>query len=92
METIPCSSLSLQGAEGVPVPHGPKDAVHDQLAGPATAGGDSGGGVVVLGGLDLCCVPESRAESGPHCCRPHPRGTAIQYVSAGPMGLHDGCW
>ena len=40
-------SLSLQGVKGVPVPHGPKDALHDQLEGPAAASGDSAGGAVV---------------------------------------------
>lgn len=47
---------------------------------------------MVPGGLDLRRVPEPRAESGPDCCRPHPRGAAVQHVSAGSMGLHDGCW
>lgn len=47
---------------------------------------------MVPGSLDLRCVPEPRAESGPDISRPHPRGAAIQHVSAGPMGLHDGCW
>lgn len=96
--TISPSSLSLaplhslsQGAEGVPVPHGPEDALHDQLAGPAAAGGDSAGGALVPGGLDLRRVPEPRAESGPDRSRTHPRGAAVQHVSAGPMGLHDGC-
>lgn len=47
---------------------------------------------MVPGGLDLRRVPEPRAESGPDHRRPHPRGAAVQHVSAGPMGLHDGCW
>lgn len=47
-----------QGVKGVPVSHGPEDALHDQLAGPETPGGDPAGGAVVPGGLDLRCVPE----------------------------------
>lgn len=46
---------------------------------------------MVPGGLDLRCVPEPRAESGPDRGRTHPRGAAVQHVPAGPMGLHDGC-
>lgn len=84
----PCLS---QGVEGVPIPHGPEDALHDQLAGSAAAGGDSAGGAVVPGGLDVRRVPDPRAESGPDLHRPHPRGAAVQHVSAGPMGLHDVC-
>lgn len=85
-------SLSLQGVKGVPVPHGPKDALYDQLAGPAAAAGDSASGAVVPGGLDLRCVPEPRAESGSDISRPHSRGPAVQHVFAGPMGLYDGYW
>ena len=67
------SSLTFsQGVKGVPVPHSPEDTVHDQLARRAAAGGDSPGGAVVPGGLDLSRVPEPRAESGPDRCRPHP--------------------
>lgn len=47
---------------------------------------------MVLGGLDFLRVPESGAEPGSHRRRTHPRGTAVQHVSAGPMGLHDGTW
>lgn len=87
---LPLRSLS-QGVKGVPVPHRPADALHDQLAGPAAAAGDSPGGAVVPGGVDLRRVPEPRAESGPDHSRTHPRWAAVQHVPAGPMGLHDGC-
>lgn len=85
------SSSSFQGAKGVPVPHRPEDALHDQLAGAAATAGHSAGGAVVPGGLDRRRVPEPRAESGPDCSGTHPRKAAVQHVSAGPLGLHDGC-
>lgn len=84
------SPCSTQGVKSVPVPHGPEDTLHDQLAGPAAAASHSAGGAVVPGGLDVLRVPESGAESGSHRCGSHSRGAAVQHVSAGPMGLHDG--
>lgn len=84
------NALRSQGVKGVPVPHRPEDALHDQLAGPAAASGDPGGGAVVPGGLDLLGVPEPPAEPGRDHCRPHAGGPAVQHVSAGSMGLHDG--
>lgn len=47
-----------QSVEGVPVPHGPEDALHDQLACGAAAGRDPAGGAVVPRGLDVRRVPE----------------------------------
>lgn len=55
----PSLSSLLQGAESVPVPYGPKDPIHDQLAGAASAGGHSAGGAVVPGGLDLSRVSDT---------------------------------
>lgn len=81
-----------QGPDGLPVPHGPEDTIYDELAGPAAAGSDSFGGAVVPVGLDLSRVPESRAEPCSYHSGPHARRTAVQHVSAGPMGLHDGSW
>lgn len=83
------SSLA-QGAEGVPVPHRSEDPVHDQLEGPEAAAGHPAGRLVVLGGVDVGCVPEPRAEPRPDHSRTHSGGAAVQHVSAGQMGLHDG--
>lgn len=90
LSLLPASSA--QGAEGVPVPDGPEDALHDQLARPAAACRHPAGGALVPGGLDVSRVSEPRAEPGTDRSRTHPRRTAVQHVSAGPMGLHDGCW
>lgn len=83
------SSLA-QGAEGVPVPHCTEDPLHDQLEGSEAAAGHPAGRLVVPGGVDVGCVPEPRAEPGPDHGRTHSRGAAVQHVSAGHMGLHDG--
>lgn len=83
------SSLA-QGAEGVPVPHRPEDPLHDQLEGSEAAAGHPTGRLVVLGGVDLGRVPEPRAEPGSDHSRTHTGGAAVQRVSAGQMGLHDG--
>lgn len=83
------SSLA-QGAEGVPVPHRPEDPVPDQLEGSEAAAGHPAGRPVVLGGLDVGCVPEPGAEPRPDHGRTHSGGAAVQHVSAGQMGLHDG--
>lgn len=83
------SSLA-QGAEGVPVPHGAEEPVHDQLEGAQAAAGHPAGGPVVPGGVDVGRVPEPRAEPGPDRSRTHSGGAAVQHVSAGQMGLHDG--
>lgn len=83
------SSLA-QGAEGVPVPHRTEEPVHDQLEGSEAAAGHLAGRLVVLGGVDVGCVPEPRAEPCPDHSRTHSGRAAVQHVSDGQMGLHDG--
>lgn len=82
--------LPSQSINGLPVTHGPEDAIYDQLAGSAAVGSDSLGGALVSGGLDLGCVPEPASEPSSYHDGPDPRRPAVQHVSAGPMGLHDG--
>ena len=82
--------LRPQGPEGVPVAHGAARPVHDQLAGAASAGHHHAGGLLVPGGLDLRRVPAPGPPGGPHPRGLHPRPAAVQHVSDGPLGLHDG--
>lgn len=86
----PLSAASLQGAEGVPVPHGAEDPLHDQLASAAAAGHHPAHRLLVPGGLDFRRLPEPGPEVGSDRRGLHARRAAVQHVPAGPLGLHDG--
>lgn len=55
-----------QGVEGVPVPHGPENPLHDQLASAASAGHHPAHCLLVPGGLDICRLSECGQEDGSH--------------------------
>lgn len=86
------SLVPPQGAEGVSVPNSPEDPLYDQLPSVAPAGYHPAHRLLVPGGLDICCLSEPRQEVGSHRCGLHARWAAVQHVSAGSLGLHDGCW
>lgn len=91
-QTCSCGSFSgfLQGFEGVPVSHGSEDPLHDQLEGSVSPVHRSADCALVPGGVDFGCVPEPRLGLGTDRRGLHPRGSPVQYVPAGPLGLHDG--
>lgn len=83
-------SVFLQGSEGVPVSHRSADPLHDQLEGSVPLVHHSPDRALVPGGLDVGRVSEPRLALGTDHCRLHSRRSAVQHVSAGSLGLHDG--
>lgn len=90
--SVRASLLPPQGAEGVSVPNSSEDPLYDQLSSVASAGYHPTHRLLVPGGMDICRLSEPRQEVGSHRCGLHARWAAVQHVSAGSLGLHDGCW
>ena len=91
MMTVYFHNVPPQGTEGVPLQDSPKDPLHDQLAGAASAGHHPAHRLLVPGGLDVRGLPEPGQEVGAHRRGLHARRAAVQHVPAGSLGLHDGC-
>lgn len=82
---------STQGAEGVPLTHGPESALHVQPPPAEDSGSDADDGQLVPVCVDGGCPAEPRQEH-PGIHHSHHVGRAgVQPVLPGPLGLHDGC-
>lgn len=82
--------LPLQGAEGVPLTHGPAGALHVQPPPAEDPGSDADDGQLVPVRVDRGRSAEPRQEH-PGLRQGHHVGrTGLQPVLRGPLGLHDG--
>ncbi|CAF87577.1 unnamed protein product, partial [Tetraodon nigroviridis] len=84
-------SWPLQGAEGVPLAHGPAGALHVQPPPAEDPGSDADDGQLVLVRLDRGRSAEPRQEHPGLRHGHHVGRTGLYPVLRGPLGLHDGC-
>ena len=82
---------SAQGAEGLPLAHGPTGALHVQPPPAEDPGSDADDGQLVPVRVDGGRPAEPRPEHPGVRQRHHVRWPGVQPVLPGPLGLHDGC-
>lgn len=83
--------VSAQGAEGVPLTHGPASALHVQPPPAEDSGSDADDGQLVPVCVDGRRPAEPRQEHPGVHHREHIGRAGLQPVLSGPLGLHDGC-